>query len=136
MSGESSQSELKILKVFGILFCVLAVSNFLKPLELADNHGFVFFGQRLSGTANLVAGPLFGLFLAIYGSSIVRLRSIALPMGLAYAVYVIANLVAWPIRGPQEAEGSLSFVLGYATIAIGVSSGAALLLFRNKGALT
>ena len=49
------------LSIFAVLFVLLALSNFSKPL-LADNQvGFVLFGHRLAGTANALAGPLFGL---------------------------------------------------------------------------
>jgi len=37
------------LTIAAVLFALLALSNFLKPI-LADSHtGFVFFGRRLSG---------------------------------------------------------------------------------------
>ena len=46
-----------LLSIFTILFAVLAVSNLLKPLQpLGDETGFVLFGTRLTGTANLIAG--------------------------------------------------------------------------------
>ena len=48
------------LKVFAALFVLLAVSNFLKPLQLSDDVGFVLLGQRLDGTANMIAGLLGG----------------------------------------------------------------------------
>ncbi len=48
------------LRVCGVLFCVLAISNFMKPFELYPHHGFVFFGQRQQGTTNLLLGPLPG----------------------------------------------------------------------------
>jgi hypothetical protein len=41
--------ERRWLKLCGVLFCVLAVSNFLKPLEMEAHQGFVFFGQRQRG---------------------------------------------------------------------------------------
>ncbi len=124
------------LKIFAVLFGLLAVSNFLKPLQLSGHVGFVLFGHRLTGLANAIAGPLFGLFLAIYSSAILRLRSYALPMGIAYAGYVIVNLVLFQFYMPADAETSLVFAVGYSVVAIGVSSGAALLLYRNRHALT
>ena len=82
---------------------MLAVSNLLKPLELNPSHGFVFFGHRLQGTANVIAGPLFGLYLAAYAAGIWGLRRWALPMGVAYAGYVIANLLSFCGLGTRRA---------------------------------
>ncbi|MEO2137626.1 MAG: hypothetical protein ABGY28_09255, partial [bacterium] len=56
----------KTLRVFALLFGLLAISNFLKPLQLSPDVGFVLFGTRLEGSANAIAGPAFGLYLAAY----------------------------------------------------------------------
>ncbi len=125
-----------LLRVCGFLFCALAVSNFLKPLELNPHHGFVFLGLRQQGTSNLVLGPLAGLFLAIYGFGVLRQRAFALPLGRVYAAYVILNLVLFTIRMPDEALGKPIFGLVYSVVAIGVSSGAVWLLGRNRAALS
>jgi hypothetical protein len=124
------------LRVCGVLFCVLAISNFLKPLELYPDHGFVFFGQRQRGFPNLVLGPLAGIFLAAYGIGVLRLRAYALPMSRIYAAYVIVNLVLFTIRMSDEALARPLFGLVYSVIAIGVSSGCARLLARNRALLT
>jgi len=122
-----------LLSTAAVLFGVLAVSNLLKPLEMYDDHGFVLLGQRLRGTANAWAGPLFGAFLLVYALGIWRMRRFALPMGVAYAVYVVANLVAFQLWGPTEPGiGYLLFGLAYAAVAIGVSSGAAYLLAQRR----
>src|SRR2546428_9842057 len=126
------------LTAFAILFGMLAVSNLLKPLQLggAQHTGFVFFGQRTSGTSNAILGPLFGIYLLVYAAGIWRLRRFALPMAYAYAAYVIVNLIAFTLRGEGEpGAGYVVFGVVYALVAIGVSSGAALLLTRRKAAL-
>ncbi len=125
-----------ILNGFAVLFSLLAISNALKPLQLTDDIGFVLFGQRLDGMANTVAGPIFAVILAIYALGIFRMKRYALPLGVAYATYVLANLVMWNFRMPQGAETSIAFGLAYSGIAIGVSSGAAYLLWKNQGALS
>jgi hypothetical protein len=124
------------LKVCGVLFCVLAVSNFLKPLEIEPHQGFVFLGQRQRGLPNLVLAPLAGLFLAIYGTAVLRMRASALPLARIYAVYVIANLVLFTIRMSDEALARPVFGIAYAIVAIGVSSGCAWLLARNRSLLS
>lgn len=124
------------LKICGILFCALAVSNFLKPLEFNPSHGFVFLGQRLQGTWNMLLAPLAGLFLAVYGVGVLRLRAYALPMGRVYAAYVIVNLILFTVRMSDEALGKPLFGIVYSVIAIGVSSGCVYLLNRNRVLLT
>jgi hypothetical protein len=123
------------LKLCGILFCLLAVSNFLKPLEMHAHQGFVFLGQRQRGLPNLVLAPLAGLFLAVYGYAVLRLRSYALPLGRIYAAYVIANLVLFTVRMSDEALARPVFGIVYAIVAIGVSSGCAWALARNRALL-
>ncbi len=122
------------LTVCAILFALLGVSNALKPLEASATQGFVLFGQRLSGTPNLVAGPLFALLLWSYAAGIWRLRRWALPLGCVYAAYVILNLVLYT-RASAEAPPAV-FMLVYVLIAVGVSSGAAYALYRRRAELT
>ena len=76
---------MKPLRVFAVLFALLAVSNLTKPLGLSVEQGFVFFGRRLSGTPNLIAAWSFAVFLFAYAAALWRERTQALPMGIAYA---------------------------------------------------
>src|SRR6266404_3494751 len=125
----ASEQRGPALTTFAILFGILAVSNLLKPLQLggAEQTGFVFFGQRTTGTANAILGPPLGIW---------RLRRFALPMAYAYAAYVIVNLIAFTVRGEsQPGVWYVIFSIVYTLVAIGVSSGAALLLTRRKAAL-
>jgi len=128
-------SERTLLRICGVLFCLLAVSNFLKPLEMSEHQGFVFFGKRLHGTPNLILAPLAGLYLAIYGFGVLRLRRFALPMSYVYALYVVLNLTLFTIRMADEAQAHILFGLVYSLVAIAVSSGSAYLLTRNRTAL-
>jgi hypothetical protein len=126
------------LTIAAVLFALLAVSNLLKPLQFGGARtGFVFFGERLSGTPNAVIGPLFGLFLAVYAAAIWRMRRRALVMGWIYAAYVLVNLILFRFRTPEppgEGVGAL-FGLVYAVVAIGTSAGAALALTRRSAEL-
>src|SRR6266850_1395140 len=126
------------LTTFAVLFAILAVSNFMKPFRLGgDQTGFVFFGQRLAGTANAIAGPLFGAFLLAYAAGIWRMKRFALGMAYAYAGYVILNLILFNARTPQPpGAGYVLFGVVYAAVAIGVSSGAAYVLAKRKLELT
>lgn len=123
----------KALTVFAILFALLGISNALKPMEASATQGFVLFGHRLSGTPNLIAGPVFALLLWAYAAGIWMLRRWALPLGCAYAAYVLANLVAYMAVAPDAPP--VLFMLLYAVVAIGVSSGAAYLLYQRRDEL-
>jgi len=127
----------RVLSMFAVLFVLLAISNLLKPFRFeGSDTGFVFFGQRLTGPANAIAGPLFGMYLLVYAFGIWRMKRYALAMGSAYAAYVIINLILFNLRNPvPPGVGYLIFGVVYSVIAIGVSSGAAYLLSKRKAAL-
>jgi len=114
-----------------VLFGLLAVSNFLKPLQIGgERTGFVFFGQRLTGMPNAIVGPLFGIFLAAYAVGIWRMKRWALPMAWAYAAYVLVNLLLFRVRTPPIPGQSPGAVFGivYFIVAVGTSAGAAFAL--------
>jgi hypothetical protein len=122
-------------RIFALLFGLLAISNFTKPLEMSPEVGFVFLGQRLKGTPNLIAGPLFGLYLATYAYSLWHKRKLALPMSVLYAAYVPINLFLFRARMPEEASTNSLFGIAYMVVAIGVSWGAAYLLLTHRDEL-
>jgi hypothetical protein len=127
------------LTTFAVLFGILAVSNFLKPLQLGETTGFVLFGYRLTGLPNMIAGPLFGAYLATMAMGIWRLRRWALPMVWVYLGYVVVNLILFRIVGPPmpgEGMGRIVFGLVYMAIAIGVPLSTGILLRRRAAALT
>jgi hypothetical protein len=123
-------------KILAVLFGLLAVSNAAKPLEGSGDVGFVFFGERLTGTPNAIVAPLFALYLAVYAYGLWNARRFALPMATAYAAYVIVNLVMFQLRMPETAHPGIAFSLAYTIVAVGVSSGAVYLLRRHRGELT
>jgi hypothetical protein len=113
---------------------LMALSNFWKPvaqhLSPESGVGFVFLGTRLHGTANLVVGPLFGALLAAYAYGVWRMRRWVVPIACGYAAYVIVNLALFMARDPQAPSPLM--MLPYAVVAIGVSSGGAGYLLRNR----
>jgi len=125
-----------ILTTFAVLFLILALSNFSKPFHLDPKAGFVFFGMKTHGIANVILAPVFGLILIVYAVGIWRMRRWVLPIAIAYAAYVILNLLLYSIRntGSPNQPSSL-FMIGYIVIAIGVSSGSAILLYRRQSQL-
>ncbi len=124
------------LTVFAILFGILAISNLLKPLHLGgEQTAFVFLGARTSGVMNMILGPLFGIFLAVYAYGIWKMRRFAMPMGHAYATYVLLNLALWSLRAPPEPEPNVVFLVAYVGVAVGVSLGSAIMLTMRKAEL-
>jgi hypothetical protein len=127
----------RVLSTLAVLFVLLAISDLLKPFRFeGSDTGFVFFGQRLTGTANAVVGPLFGIYLLVYASAIWRMKRYVLMMAYAYAAYVFINLILYNLRNAvPPGVGYLIFGVVYSVIAIGISSGAAYWLSKRKAAL-
>jgi len=120
------------LTTMAVLLGLLALSNFTKALQhLRDpSHlGIVIFGVRFeSVAANLVLGPLMGLFVGAYAYGLWTLRRWAAPLSIVYAFYVPTNLVLfWYFQtGPEIPP--LGFILVYLAFALTGSIGTALYL--------
>src|SRR5271165_3056507 len=123
------------LTIFAILFGLLAISNFLKPLEVLGHSGtpgFVFLGTRTSGIENAILGPLFGLILAIYARGIWRMKKYALPLSYAYATYVVLNLILFTIKYSDAASHSTFYEFLFILMAAAVPLGSAIILTRRR----
>jgi hypothetical protein len=126
------------LTILAILLALMAVSDFGKPFSHNPGVGFVFFGARLAGAANMVVSPIFGIMLAVYAYGILAMRKFALPLGMLYAAYVIVNMPLFILRyhgTPVMQEHSWAYLVPYPFVAIGASSGAAWMLYRRKADL-
>ena len=125
-----------LLTVLAVLMGLLAVSNFMKPLaqtmQPESDAGFVFLGHRLHGLANAVMGPLFGLLLATYAYGAWTRRRWVVPLSIGYAGYVVLNLVLFSLAAPPAQVPSLGFMAAYIAVAVGVSAGGAVYLYRNR----
>jgi hypothetical protein len=130
----------RLLTTLAVLMSVMAISNFAKPfgqaMDPGGNAGFMFFGHRLHGTANAIVGPIFGLLLAAYAYGVWTMKRWVVPLAGAYAVYVILNLALFMANPPPGDRPPLLFMLGYAAVAIGVSSGGAIYVYRNRDRLS
>jgi hypothetical protein len=128
----------RVFTTLAVLMGVMALSNFSKPFGEGpeSNAGFVFFGRRLSGTANAIVGPLFGFILAAYAYGVWTMKHWVVPLAFAYAVYVILNLILFVAKPPAGSHTPPLFMLVYAVVAIGVSSGGALYLHRHRDRLS
>lgn len=124
------------LVTFAVLFAILAISNLLKPLRAGAQTGFVFFGTRTTGTANLILGPLFGAILLAYAAGILCMKRYALPLAYAYASYVVLNIAAFSIMHPPKNSAQLVFGVVYTAVGVGISVAAAVALTRRRSELT
>ena len=140
MSAHTAASRGPVLTGLAVSMGLLAISNLMKPVGQMfapdGPTGFVFFGQRLHGVANAIVGPAFGLLLATYAYGVWNRRRWVVPIALAYALYVLANLILFTLIGatPEE-KAKIVFNTIYGIVAIGVSAGGALYLARNRDKL-
>ena len=124
------------LTIFAIALALMALSDFSKPFKMSPNVGFVFFGTKLSGIGNTVIAPLFGVMLAVLAYGIWTMRRFALPIAYLYAAYVILNLLLFTLHSYGTSNmPPWGFWIIYIAIAVGVSSGAAILLTQHKAEL-
>ena len=127
------------LTIFAICFGLLAILDLQKPWgQMHDPRaGLVFFGIKLTGAADLIIAPLFAAFLAIYAIGIWRMKRYAMAMAHAYATYVFLNLLLFGMKhhDPRD-RGGLPYMVMYATIALGVSIGSAIILTLRRTELT
>jgi hypothetical protein len=129
-----------VMTVLAILFGLLAISNFMKPvaqhMSPEGPEGFMFFGHRLHGMANAIVGPLFGALLAAYSYGIWTAKRWIVPLGVVYAIYVVLNLILFAGNATEAEKAKVLFNVVYTVVAIGVSSGAAWYFVRNREQLT
>lgn len=121
------------LTIFAILFVLLAISNFLKPVMANAQTGFVFFGTRTSGIANLILGPLFGVILLVYAAGIWWLKRFAMPLAWIYAGYVVVNMALFSVKAPPpRSRNEAVFAIASVVVGIAVPLAAAIILSRRR----
>jgi len=121
------------LTIFALLFALLAISNFLKPFHLDPNAGFVFLGTKLTGTANAIMGPLFGIILLVYAYGIWSMRKFALPIAYIFLLWVLLNGTLFTLK--NQSTQPLAANLVAAIVGIGVPLAAAIVLHRRRADL-
>jgi hypothetical protein len=124
------------LTIFALLFVLLAISDFAKPLSHSPGVGFVYMGVRQSGTANAILGPLFGFLLLVYAYGIWSMRRYALPVAYIFTAWVIVNTVLYTIKNHAVEHPSLLVAIVTTAIGIGVPLATAIILTRRQDDLT
>jgi hypothetical protein len=133
MAGKSRGPALTI---FAILYVLLAISDFSKPLSHSPGIGFVFMGVRLQGTGNAIMGPLFGFLLLVYAYGIWTMRRYALPVAYIYTAWVIVNTVLFTLKHRSDPPPPLYFSILSTALGIGVPLATAIILSRRADDLT
>jgi hypothetical protein len=123
------------LTIFAILFVLLAISDFAKPLSHSPGVGFVFLGTRLTGTPNAIMGPLFGFLLLVYAYGIWTMRRWAVPVAYIFTGWVVLNTVLYSMKNRDAPQPSVAVAIGSIAIGIGVPLATAILLTRRRADL-
>ena len=131
----SGKSRGVALTICALLFGLLAISDFAKPLSHSAGVGFVFLGHRLTGTGNAVMGPLFGILLVIFAYGIWTMRRWALPIAYIFTAWVVVNMVLFTMNNPNEPKPSIIFLIGTLAVGIGVPLATAIILSRRTADL-
>ena len=123
------------LTIFALLFVLLAISDFAKPIFHGPGVGFVFLGHRLTGTANAVMGPLFGVLLLVFAYGIWTMRRYALPVAYIFLGWVIVNMVLYTLNHRSDPQPPLYFTILTTALGVGVPLATAIILSRRSAEL-
>ena len=123
-----------ILTIFALLYVLLAISDFAKPFSHSAGVGFVFLGERLTGTANAVIGPLFGIFLLVYAYGIWAMRKYALQLSYIFLLWVLLNMALFTAK--NSGTQPLAAAIGATIVGIGIPLATAFVLRRRQADLT
>jgi hypothetical protein len=118
------------LRALAVLIALRALTDVLKPLGAGS--GLVFFGAFLTGTPETILAPLVGAYMLVYAYGMWAMRRFALPMGVAYAAYVLINLTLFPaLHGLPRGMSTLAY-LAFAVLGLGVTWAAVWLLVQRR----
>ena len=130
MKRDDSPRRRGVPDAMAVLFGLLALSNASKALQWLRNPalgGIVLLGRRIEGVVpNLLLGGLLAAFLAAYALALWRRSTGAIPLSIAYALWVPLNLALfWYFKTGTEVP-PVAVIAGYFAVAIGGSVGSAL----------
>jgi len=138
-SGTASTQRGTFLTVMAILFVVLAISDFTKVIQHANNPavgGLVILGHKFTRAfANLTLGSLFGLFLLTFAYGLWNMKRWVTPISVFYAFYVPVNMVLfWSLH--QLDPPTVRFIVFYLFVSLTGSIGTALYLAFHRDQLS
>jgi hypothetical protein len=120
-------------RIVALLLALRALTNVFKPL--GTGTGLVFFGKLLHGIPNLILAPALGFYMLIYAYGMYDRRQYAVPMGIAYAVFVVFNVCLFPVfEGLPPGWGMGAYVV-FGIISIAAAAFAAWLMWAQRDEL-
>ena len=135
-------------RICAVLIGLRSLTNFAKPFQ-GHEAIIVFFGQVLHGAEVIAPAILLGTWMLLTAVAMWRPQAYALPMILAYAAFVLLNLILWTVGNPSELQrvggllassndpvvqqmyGLMGMVL-YSSIAIAMTVGPAWVLWTRR----
>ena len=127
------------LSVMTVLFLLLAISDFTKPLEFVyptATSGIVEFGHKFRSVWNTaILGVMFGFLFLVYSYGLWNLRRWVLPIAIAYAFYVPFNVALFN-RNREEDAYSVAFTVVWLAVALTGSIGTAIYLAYHRERLS
>jgi hypothetical protein len=133
VSESSMTGWVTTLRVFAALIAVRALTNLFKPF--GAGNAFVFFGQKLTSPAGMWLAALVGVLMLVYAWGAWSLRRWSLPMAVAYALFVALNIPLFVVFNGMPERGFRVVGLLFLLIGVGVTSGAAYLLWAHRNEL-
>lgn len=91
--------------------------------------------MKLSGIANTIVAPMFGVMLAVLAYGMLTMRRFALPLAYFYAGYLILNVLLFTLRAYGISIMPPPLWMLFALVEIGVSSAIAIMLTQRKAEL-
>lgn len=123
------------LTVMAMLFLLLAISDFTKPLEFVYptlTSGIVEFGHRFRSVWHTaILGAMFGVLFVVYAYGLWNLRRWVLSIAIAYAFYVPFNVVLFN-HNREEGAYSITFTVIWLAVALTGSIGTAIYLAYHR----
>ncbi len=138
----------RLLTAVAVLLPVAALVDLLKAFTTAPppGHrlleskmpptGIVVLGVRHTGADATVLGLLLAAILFFYALGIWKMKRWAVTVGWVYAAYVMLNVTLFAIRNPAPpTPGAMLFAIVYMSVAILLTTGAAIALTRRRAEL-
>ena len=123
-----------VLRICAVLIALRGLTNLSRPFGAGS--GLVFFGKFLTGTTNVIVAPLLGVYMLVLAYGMWAMRRFALPMAIAYAVFVPINMILFVVfQGLPQRWGAGGYAV-FMLIGIATTAGAAWLLAQRRAELT
>jgi hypothetical protein len=119
--------------IMALLIALRALTNIFKPFGAGS--GLVFFGKLLGGAATAILAPMLGVYMLIYAYGMYDKRQYALPMGILYTLFVVFNVVLFPVFEPLPGGWGLGAYSLFGFLAIGGAAFAVWLLWAQRDEL-